>query len=51
VPAAYFHDAVMTIGIGKPANLFRRFGDDLGLAKFVDELHTKSFTRRSKMRQ
>src|ERR1035438_5002673 len=35
VPSAHFHDAVMAIGIGEAADLFRSPGDDLTIAKLA----------------
>src|SRR5579872_1588188 len=44
VPPAHFHEAVVTPGIGKTADLVSGLGDQLRFAKLVDKSHT--FTSR-----
>jgi hypothetical protein len=39
VPAANFHNAVVAIRIGEPADFLSRLFNYFGFAKFVDKLH------------
>ena len=49
VSAADFHDAVVAVGIGQPADLFRRPGDHFGFAKLVYESHAISLHLRRRI--
>ena len=45
VSAAYFHEPVVPLGIGQPADLVGGPGDQLGFAKLVDKSHGQSSCR------
>src|ERR1700733_6388062 len=42
VTAAHFHDAVMTFRLGKATNFFGSFGNQFGIAEFIDISHHAS---------